>query len=313
MTGNIALDVVLGLVFIYALYSLYTTVIVEMITSAFKIRALILQLALMRMLDDSSEKEVYLKEFYDQPIIKYLSSGKSLIPCFNKPSYIQPHNFSKALVEVFKKESGITGSITEKVQEGISRKKDTEIGGFILSLFEDSNKDLVKFKAYLEEWFNDTMERATGWFKRRLAAVTFLVGLGISLGFNVNTLEIVKRLNTDDKLSAQFVDEANILIKPKYLNIENDASQERYKEVIDKVGEVNSVVNIPRPKYYSFYDFLGVLITAIALYLGATFWFDILNKLMLLRGSSKTNTTNEEQKGKSTCSATVVPAKNRLA
>ena len=41
---------------------------------------------------------------------------------------------------------------------------------------------------------------------------------------------------------------------------------------------------------------LGWLITALALSLGAPFWFDLLNKLMKLRGSVATPTSDDKEK-----------------
>ena len=41
----------------------------------------------------------------------------------------------------------------------------------------------------------------------------------------------------------------------------------------------------------AYHHFFGFLITAIAISLGAPFWFDLLNKMMQLRSASKTNST----------------------
>ena len=41
---------------------------------------------------------------------------------------------------------------------------------------------------------------------------------------------------------------------------------------------------------------LGYLLTALALSLGAPFWFDLLNKLMKLRGAVATPTSDDKEK-----------------
>ena len=46
--------------------------------------------------------------------------------------------------------------------------------------------------------------------------------------------------------------------------------------------------------------FLGFLITAIAITLGAPFWFDLLNKIVLLRSSIKPQERKPEVKDKQT-------------
>ena len=52
MFNSQVLDVVIGLVFIYLLYSLLVTIIQEMIATIFCFRAKILQRAIVRMLED---------------------------------------------------------------------------------------------------------------------------------------------------------------------------------------------------------------------------------------------------------------------
>src|SRR5689334_15614425 len=123
MTGNIALDIVIGLVFVYLLYSMYATVLMEIIAATFGLRARNLCYALRRMLmdeihvagKDNSKKnpgrlwtsiiqftgkapnlhnDHLYNKFFEQPSIKYLSSGG----LNNKPSYLTPENFSKALI-----------------------------------------------------------------------------------------------------------------------------------------------------------------------------------------------------------------------
>ncbi|HEY5917548.1 MAG TPA: hypothetical protein VIU13_09115, partial [Chryseolinea sp.] len=72
MIDNVALDVVIGLVFIYLLYSLFATVIMEIISSTFGLRARNLSYALRRMLMD--EKSYAYPEGPDHPAIKWKPS-----------------------------------------------------------------------------------------------------------------------------------------------------------------------------------------------------------------------------------------------
>src|ERR1039458_2372589 len=93
MFNNVALDVVIGLVFIYLLYSLLGTLLQEMIATNIGLRARILRKAINRMLNDSRKDKKNLKiryktdkvpnpeivllseAFYRHPLIKYLASG----------------------------------------------------------------------------------------------------------------------------------------------------------------------------------------------------------------------------------------------
>src|SRR5688572_2744548 len=107
MTGSVALDVVIGLVFVYSLYSLLTTTLVEMIASVIRLRSTFLERGIKRMLNDENgntdkENQTDLaSEFYKQPLIKYLGSN-SFFGWIKKPSYLSAQNFTKALLEIMK-------------------------------------------------------------------------------------------------------------------------------------------------------------------------------------------------------------------
>lgn len=126
MTGSVALDVVIGLIFIYLLYSLLATVLCEIIAHHLGLRARNLKWSIRRMLEDTpriSENKIvaFLKQqwlgiygffvqeegpatcvFYHLPVIKYL--GKNTL--HSKPSYMTRQNFSKALMEIFRTYGG---------------------------------------------------------------------------------------------------------------------------------------------------------------------------------------------------------------
>ena len=55
MFNSVVLDIVIGLIFIYLLYSLMATIIQEIIASYFGFRAKILERAIFRMLEDENK------------------------------------------------------------------------------------------------------------------------------------------------------------------------------------------------------------------------------------------------------------------
>ncbi|WP_018616623.1 hypothetical protein [Segetibacter koreensis] len=140
MFNNIALDVFIGLIFVYLLYSLLTSIIQEIIAAILNLRAAVLVKAIRVMLEDRKpldlksrsflgrtmervrnyfrNKHDYItchlpddtlaKAFYKYPSIKYLSSNSLR----SKPSYIDPKNFSATLVRILRGEN-YDGSITQ--------------------------------------------------------------------------------------------------------------------------------------------------------------------------------------------------------
>src|SRR5690349_24637477 len=112
MTGSVAIDVIISLIFIFLLYSLLATILQEIVTCLLGLRSKVLLKSIARMLDDADKIEGIRKigfinlwvelfknmgnffspfagralteTFYRHPSIKYLSESS----WNNKPSYM---------------------------------------------------------------------------------------------------------------------------------------------------------------------------------------------------------------------------------
>ncbi|MEP6846846.1 MAG: hypothetical protein ABI861_12620, partial [Panacibacter sp.] len=238
MFNNVAFEVVIGLVLIYLLYSLLVSIVGEMIATWIGLRSRILRLAIEKMLNDAYYKEdgklkytgvwswhfisrYFLKEFkefkysfagkfYKQPSIKYLSSKASEKSTFfsqTKPSYFTADNFADTLISLLgAKGAGATHvdriafclrfnthHIQPETLKNISR------------IFNDSGNDINLFKEKLKAWFNETNDRCTGWYKRKLGLILFWLGFIIAAAFNVNSIQIAKLLAKDPDARNQLV------------------------------------------------------------------------------------------------------------
>jgi hypothetical protein len=259
MLDNVALDVVIGLIFIFLIYSLLATTINEGIAVNFNLRGRKLEHAIRRMLDDGFHTEhtfwsvckdliksvlVRLKKilfyfrfscptpkdpkqmsfvelFYNEPLIKYLGENK----ISKRPSYISPDFFSKAVLKILfdkGKSPEITACLegltdAEKflhIKNGAASLTEiNETRTLLLTMLDNSNNDIEIFKSKLENWFDETMHRASGWYKKQSQLITLLIGFSIAVVFNVNTIKLVQQLSRDKEaakkmteLSVQYVD-----------------------------------------------------------------------------------------------------------
>lgn len=122
MFNNVVLDVFIGLVFVFLLYSLMATIIQEIIATRFAFRAKVLEKAILRMLEDGKTTQdipymdriveilhlFNLKSllkgkkvapwFYAHPLIKYLAEDNWYI----KPAYLTSANFAKVMLDLLK-------------------------------------------------------------------------------------------------------------------------------------------------------------------------------------------------------------------
>jgi hypothetical protein len=332
MTGNVALDVVIGLTFIYVLYSLFTTIIVELVAANLQLRARTLKRAIERMLDD--DKVSFSGDFYKTPLIKYLASGRvGLFGVNDKPSYLKAKNFSEALLYLLKKNE-TPGEAVAKIRATLSKDPNSETCKYLLFLLDEASNDIDKFIKMAETWFDDTMERCAGWYKRKATYITLIVGFLMATLFNVDTFQIVNQLSKDPKAREQYVQMAaqalnnpaianstpkfDSLLRKRLLSdaaffrrvgkdtatfrqrVEDSVYQQSFKTKKEMIARMDTLYQISKsaqsvlsfkrtkcPSWFfdSWINFLGCLVTAIALSLGAPFWFDLLNKLMKLRSS----------------------------
>lgn len=340
MTGSTTLDIVIGLVFIYLLYSLLATIVQEIIATWIGLRARLLRQAISRMLNDGLDESVlfsrlgtlrsifssgrkvqgFAGEFYLHPLIKYLGEDT----WHSKPSYLSARNFSKVVIDLLRgKDFQFGDNLGNAINAGLAAEQ-TRINpqtlSYLRGLWIDSQGDVDRFRDSLEKWFDDTMLRVTGWYKRYTQVFLFFIGLLIAISFNVDTLTVADKLNKDPQLRAQIIEQAQAFQKvyPEYQEAleANSANSSDIREQIKQgkalVASANKLLNedinktnttlglgwefkkgssvwqkaghvITTPKAG---NWLGFFLTALAISLGAPFWFDLLNKLMKLRGST---------------------------
>jgi hypothetical protein len=381
MTNLIVLDVVIGLVFVYLLYSMLTTILQELIATWFGFRSKLLERAIFRMLEDTSlfdkrfgsfkalfKKPDHIQHsktltgmFYSHPMVKYLGENR-----YNsKPSYITKETFSKVMIDLLHGDNINLGDdikpvIQESINEGKLVQSEIPIGKqtlrYIRSLWIDSQGDIDVFRKSLEQWFDDTMERCSGWYKKYTQYILLILGLLIAIVFNVNTIEIIGKLEKDPALRDAIVQQADAFTKAhpdiyqervdglntnkNFIVAYNKQDSVALKNKLDSVARAKNDSLLNRGKVltqradsllkediakangllgtgigsYSFKwsewtkifsSISGWLITALALSLGAPFWFDLLNKLMKLR-SSLSISTSAQSKGKENVTTPII-------
>ena len=66
----------------------------------------------------------------------------------------------------------------------------------LLALFDDAQGNVEKFKQNIEIWFNNAMDRVSGWYKRRAQRVIATLAVLAAVGMNVDAVLIFKHLQT---------------------------------------------------------------------------------------------------------------------
>lgn len=205
MFGLEILDVAIGLFFGYLVLSLAVSAANEMFAAWFRRRAWMLHKGITTLVADAQLAE----KLYEHPLIQSLSSPPGMVsqvPMLRKlvgrgPSYIPSRTFAMALLDV------VQGGETSQPAEG-SR----SIDRVLALLWKEAGHDQVRFRANVETWFNDSMERVSGWYRRRTQLQLFFWAAVVTVATNADTLIIAKALWSDPALRQTLVGRAEAYI-----------------------------------------------------------------------------------------------------
>ena len=171
--------------------------------------------------------------FFNEPAIKYSSRGDNS----RIPAYIAPDVFASTVINILKKQ-GIpndkaesinqlfTTDCSEQIVNGdyifsnndITIKIGQESYEFLKNIYIDAENDLEKFKVLLARWYDDTMLRVNGWYKRHVQLTLFIIGIGLAACFNVDSIGLTQQLTTNDKLRNETIQMSSELL-PAYTQI----------------------------------------------------------------------------------------------
>jgi hypothetical protein len=182
----------------------------------------------------------------------------------------------------------------------------------LLTEIQTGEQAVEKLRQNLEDWFNDAMDRFSGWYKRWTRQISFGVAVVIVVVANADTMMLANRLARDAALRAGIVaaaDNASQKIAGDTSNIQTARQQllDESEKLNLPLGWMNPEVNgtedpfaperIPQTTSGWLMKIFGLLMTALAVSLGAPFWFDTLSKFMNVRGAGKVPDTNQTSSG----------------
>jgi hypothetical protein len=275
MFGSAILDTAIGLIFVFLVISLIVSAANELLAALFKWRAKNLLLGIRELLQDSSATGL-VTLFYEHPLIRSLSAKNQ------KPSYIPSRAFALALLDIVSPTTGANRTL-EDLKAGIDKLPNSLQVTFRV-LLDEAGHDIEQFKTQLEIWFNNTMERASGWYKRKTQWIQLVLALAIVVLVNVDCIRITRGLSgVNSPLRDSIKDAAHSLI---------EAGLPQGPPAAQLSAATEAIGNLALPIGWAKGSFgrttvLGWVITALAASLGAPFWFDLLNRFVNVRAAGK--------------------------
>jgi len=162
----------------------------------------------------------------------------------------------------------------------------------LLSNLMVANNDVDKLRASIATWYDDSMERLSGAYKRQLKWITMLIGLAVAVAFNADSLKVATTLWNDPERRALVVESATKVVQ-EGLPKSGQPTGETLRplpigwncDVAKPGAPTPSVWKCATMEPPTTTQIAGWLLTAAALSLGAPFWFDLLSKFMNVRGA----------------------------
>ena len=286
------------------------------------------------------------------------------------PSYIPSRVFAKAMIDILNthKESGEAAmlSITEALAEHHWKFRDNKAVEALYALALDAKGNIETFEQNLEQWYNDAMDRVSGWYKRYTQRALVAIGLVLAVLFNVSSVKVARTLWLDRDTRQAMVNAADSYMKDHPAPTDKSAAGEhakapatgdtsanapaesnpapgdqnatipaenapaasnqtakpedlkdRLQQNVNAFNDVTTATLLPvgwkhplsyyresfrvHPKDASLTALVllaGWFITACAVSFGAPFWFDTLNRFMVVRSTVKPQEKSTTDKGK---------------
>lgn len=321
MFGSVILDVAIGMALIYFLFSLIASSVAESISDKMALRARTLRKGIENLLQigndgkDDQYKNL-LNDLYKHPLIYALYKEDDAEKA--TPSYIPAQTFAIALLDTLHKINNTGNDIAQLRQALDSQRNTSPIAQGVLSIIDQAQGDPANTQKGIEGWFNASMQRVSGWYKKGIHNYVMAVSVVIVIVFNVDTLYIANTLYYDQTLRSSMVAAADNV--GQSYNASASAT-ESVKKIQQQTGKANIHIGWPEPqKGQSFITYLGSIlptipakipgwiITFFAISLGAPFWFDILNKLVNIRQAGGKPSSDKDSQTNSSNTTSAPPA-----
>ena len=180
---------------------------------------------------------------------------------------------------------------------------------------DDLEEDLHSLQQEIGSWFDKSMTRASGVYKRNARGIAILIGFFVAVATNADTLFIVDSLSNDSVLRATVSEFATTQVQaqvqlqspevpssadgaaPEQLEAELDAIKENVRQSLDDValplGWDEPIVELQSSDEWSVpltqvelpwvKRVVGWGISGVAISMGASFWYDLLRKVLGLK------------------------------
>ncbi|WPZ33475.1 peptidoglycan-binding domain-containing protein [Thalassobaculum sp. OXR-137] len=263
------IDVIVSLVLLYILTALLCSALREIFASALRLR----QKALARTIrdlcgehDDPCVTNNLAERILDHPAVRNLRmAGRSA------PAYLPSRLFAGALLDELSTLAQSEDRPRPRVPDLVAAAPNADLQRTLGLFAEETAFDRVGFRLRIEEWYDDAMDRVTGWYRRRSQGWILAVAALAAVLFNLDTLEIARAIWA----GAASVAEGSPALPVGWPLSADDSPLAAGLQALSTIAAHPSKL-------------LGFAVTAVAVSLAADLWFSLMRRLVpprVARGS----------------------------
>ncbi|GAB4540600.1 MAG: hypothetical protein Fur002_07610 [Anaerolineales bacterium] len=287
MSLSQALDVAVGLMFVYYLLGTIISLITQLINETFETRGAALQQYLLRLFGDKK-----LGDFFRLPQVQALRPirYKNLMSVFS--SATEPKKLEKVpasiVVDALFDLSGFANSAEMSYQElldAVDKMPDSESKRAFVQWINQGVTNLSDLRARASAYINGLLEQAADTFRARARSFVIILSLFVTLLFGTDSIQLAQNLWNSADLRAIAAAQAQVVV-------EQQGARADVTDIVDELGKYSIKIGwwqtqqLPDPGSpamdwvtFVLMKGLGLSITAIAVSQGSSFWYDLLKKL----------------------------------
>lgn len=304
MLDSSILDVAVGLCFLYLLLSLACSAAREILEGWVRHRAADLKDAIDQLLDNRVTD--LSGQVYGHGLVKALYTGRA------RPSYIPAPTFALALMDtICPGTAAAPGGAADALwpatsappanaalRAGAAAITSAPVSAAVLALIDSAGPDVTAVRRNIEAWFNAAMDRVTGRYKRRTQNIILVLALATVGCLNLDSISLAQALSNDAALRNSLVAAAQEYAKTTPVHSaqpQRQATDRNIDDLLTRIGLLGLPLGWTTPppisnRWWWIEKTFGLLLTALAISLGAPFWFDTLNRFINFRTATKPKT-----------------------
>jgi hypothetical protein len=290
---NFALNFLVSMAMTFLAFSVMVSAATELWSAGRGTRGSFLWRGIARMMGEGPVADAMLEKLRAHASIRALSQN-------DRPtclaSYIPASVFAAALCEVLLAQGNPDGLARYGPGEAIaSLPQELTIKRILSAAWQRARGDRVEFEREIGKYFDMSMDRVSGWYKRHTQVRSLCIGLVLALTLNIDAVHIASALWSNHALAATVADGgqkmADHYAAADPLTPQKGTSQNANGTALPPELPVgwparwSTEPSVHSSAWHWWATALGIVIMALSCLVGAPMWYQLLSMLLPLRAA----------------------------